>query len=224
MTGMIGIVADHSARYTWFSQCLEALERPEGSVVEWRTGANRGAMRTALAQECLDRDLDWLFFVDDDQAFHSRTLERLLAHNQPVVSALIVQRKWPFLPTAYAERRNGRFHPLDLKSVGSNNLVHVAGVGTGGLLVQAEVLLGIDPPWFVYTDELGEDLYFCDKLAEAGIPIYVDTGCRMGHIAPAAVFPQWNEANGIWEAEFKYADGTSMYVAMDHGPSFGEGE
>lgn len=208
MTGMIGIIGDHAARYTWFSQCLAALEKPEGTVVEWRVGANRGAMRNELAHACLDQGCDWIFFIDDDQAFHRGVLNRLLAHEQPVVSGLIVGRKAPFLPTAYADKMGGRYRPLDLRSVGGNNLVAVAAVGTGGLLVRSEALRQLDPSvhWFYYSEALGEDLYFCERLTDAGVQIVVDTGCRIGHIAPAAVFPTFN---GEWGVQFQFADGTT---------------
>jgi GT2 family glycosyltransferase len=208
VAGLIGIIGDHAARYTWFSQCLAALEKPEGTVVEWRVGANRGAMRDELAHACLDQGHDWIFFIDDDQAFHRGVLNRLLAHEQPVVSGLIVGRKAPFLPTAYADKVEGRYRPLDLRSVGANNLVVVAAAGTGGLLVRSEALLKLKhgEPWFVYSEALGEDLFFCERLTEAGVRILVDTGCRIGHIAPAAVFPTFDDE---WGVQFQFADGTT---------------
>ena len=211
---MIGIVADYAARYSWFNQCLGDLEKPEGTIIEWRMGANRGVSRNALAQACLEKGCDWLFFVDDDHAFPPATLTRLLAHNQPVVSALILQRGSPFLPTAYASKVEGQFQPLDLRSVGHNNLVAVRGCGTGALLVRRHVLKQLDDPWFVFSESYGEDLYFSDRLAEASIPILVDTGCRMGHIAPAAVFPFWDGAD--WKKKFMYSDGTSIHTDLDH--------
>lgn len=215
MAGMVGVIADYAARYSWFSQCLASMEKPEGTIIDWRMGANRGSLRNALAQSCLDQDCDWLFFVDDDQAFPTGTLKRLLSHNQPVVSALIVQRSAPFLPTAYAGRDpDGLYQTLDLRSVGHNNLVRVAATGTGGLLVRAEVLRQLGPPWFVYSEEWGEDLFFANRLAEQEIPVILDTGCRMGHIAPAAVFPAWD--GNQWLADFKYADGTSVAIPMNH--------
>jgi hypothetical protein len=215
MSGMVGLIADYSGRYTWFSQCLADLDTPPDTKIEWRMGANRGAMRNALAQACLDQERDWLFFVDDDQAFPTGTLMRLLAHDQPVVSALIVQRAAPFLPTAYAGRdEDGNYQTLDLRSVGSNNLVLVAATGTGGLLVRAEVLRELGSPWFVYSEDFGEDLFFATRLEEAGIPMLLDTGCRMGHIAPAAVFPV-PEGNG-WRLQFTYSDGTTVPMALDH--------
>ena len=40
----------------------------------------------------------------------------------------------------------------------------------------------------------------------------VDTGCRMGHIAPAAVFPFWDGEQ--WVLHFTYADGTVVPMMM----------
>jgi len=212
--GMVGVISDYAGRYSWFSQCLADLVKPDGTKIEWRMGANRGAMRNALAQACLDQGRDWLLFIDDDQCFETGVLTRLLSHNQPVVSALIVQRAAPFLPTAYADRVDGLYRNLDLRSVGHNNLVQVAATGTGGLLVRAEVLRKLGDPWFVYSEDFGEDLFFAGRLEEAGIPMLVDTGCRMGHIAPAAVFPTWDGTQ--WVAEFKYSDGTTVFSPMNH--------
>lgn len=216
MGGMIGVIADHAARYTWFTESLTAL-KPKNTEIRYRVGANRGVSRDSLARECLDEDFDWIFFVDDDQTFPDDVLVRLLSHEQPVVSALIVQRGAPFLPTAYAGFENGKFSPLDLNSVGHDNLVACEGIGTGGLLVRYEVLRQLDDgrPWFLYSEEFGEDLYFSRRLAEVGIRRLVDTGCRIGHILPAAVFPT-DGPRDEWRVGIQLADGTKTTIEMDH--------
>jgi len=216
MPGMIGVISDHAARYTWFSQSLHAVAEQHDATVEWRIGANRGTNRDALARACLDQDCDWLFFVDDDQAFPADTIAKLLRHHLPVVSALIVQRAKPFLPTVYATQHHNEFQPLDLASVGSQSLVRCAGVGSGGLLVRSDVFRQLDDgrPWFLYTEAYGEDLYFSDRCHEAGIEMFVDTDCRVGHIIPAAVFPTWVE--GRWVLGIQLADGTGTAIELNH--------
>jgi len=216
MSGMIGIISDHSARYTWFQQSLEGLIRPEGTVTEWRVGSNRGVCREQLARACVDRDCDWLFFVDDDQVFQPDALCRMLAWEQPVVSALILQRGAPFLPTIYKTKQDDRFYPLDLQSVGDNQLVTCAGVGTGGLLIRGDVLRKLDDgrPWFVYDEKFGEDLYFSNRCNEAGIQMLVDTGCRMGHLIPAVVVASW--FGDRWGVGIQLADGTATAIEMQH--------
>lgn len=217
MSGLIGVISDHAARYTWFSQSLAALSYDADiTTIEWRVGANRGTSRNALAQACLDQELDWLFMVDDDQVFQPDALTRLLSHEQPVVSALIVQRGAPFLPTAYATFQECEFQPLDMRSVGHDNLVQVAGVGSGGILVRAHVLgaLNTGEPWFLYTEQFGEDLYFSQRCLEAEIPMFVDTGCRMGHLIPAAVVPAW--LGDRWGTGIQLADGTSTAIELKY--------
>ena len=76
MTGMIGVISDHAARYTWFSQCLaDSPSRQDLTTIEWRVGANRGTSRDSLARACLDQGCDWLFIVDDDQVFQPDALQ-----------------------------------------------------------------------------------------------------------------------------------------------------
>jgi hypothetical protein len=211
---MIGVISDHAARYTWFSQSLAEMDKPDNSVVEWRVGANRGESRNSLVRSCLARGYRWLFFVDDDQVFQPDVLNRLSKHKQPVVSALIMQRASPFLPTSYATFQECEFQPLDLNSVGHDNLVQVAGVGSGGLLVRREVFEQLEEPWFVYTENFGEDLFFSQRCFEAEVPMFVDTGCRMGHLIPAAVIPAW--LGSRWGVGIQLADGTSTAIEMQH--------
>lgn len=215
MTGMIGVISDHAARYTWFSESLADLLYEEDATIEWRVGANRGASRDSLARACLDQGCDWLFMIDDDQAFRQDVVTQLLSHGHPVVSALILQRADPFLPTAYATHVDGKFSPLDLQSI-RPGLVKVAGVGTGALLVRAEVFKQLDDgrPWFLYTEEYGEDLYFSNRCEEAGIQMLVDTGCPVGHLIPAAVTPAW--VGHEWKLGIQLADGTFTSIRLPH--------
>jgi len=50
-----------------------------------------------------------------------------------------------------------------------------------------------DPPWFIHTTKQSEDLYFCDRVVEAGIPLFVDLDARLGHLAVFNIFPVYDE-------------------------------
>ena len=48
----------------------------------------------------------------------------------------------------------------------------------------------------------GEDMSFCARAVEAGFPLYVDLGARMGHISTYSVWPMhqdghWTSGIGI---------------------------
>ena len=36
-------------------------------------------------------------------------------------------------------------------------------------------------PWFIYTLEMGEDVYFCRKAQNAGYELFLDTDIICGH-------------------------------------------
>lgn len=220
MSGTIGLAVDLSARYSQFWDCLERLQRPVNTKVVMQFGSDRSVSRNAIVKRSLDIGSEWILFLDDDHGFRGDLLKMLIAVEQPVVGALYLQRGAPFMPVAYAEKDENGFWPLDLRNHGSNELVQVRGLGTGGMLIRSEVFRQIESPWFIHTTEKSEDLYFCDKLHEAGIPLYVHTGARMGHIAPALVWPEFDEGEdgqeGIgWCAGIAYAMSGSVVVPID---------
>lgn len=211
---MVAIPRDYSGRYSWFDASINDLDLPEGSSIKTFYGHRIGSVRNELVEAFLQGDWQYLFFVDDDEVIPADAVRRLLGHRCLVVSGLCLQRSKPFLPTAYVTMTNGKYQPLDLQSIGGDRLVPCAGLGTGALLVHRDVFLKIDPPWFKYSEELGEDLYFSRLCAKAGIAMYLDTGCRVGHIIPAAIVPAMHE--GRWLMGLQLAEGTTTAIELEH--------
>jgi hypothetical protein len=136
----------------------------------WLPQVRHDTVAAALHAEC-----DWLLFLDSDMRFPADTLEQLLARNEPVVAANYTARKAPFAPVAV--RTPGERAYTDYQSSG---LEAVAQIGMGVMLVQADVVRRIPPPWFMvgwHTDVgayTGEDAYFCQQLTKAGATIWLD--------------------------------------------------
>jgi len=213
MSGSIGVITDSLARYTNFYQCLTQIQSPVNTQLDFRVGADRGRSRNLLVQASLDRGSEWILFLDDDHTFSPTILTTLLGKNQPVVASLYLQRTDPFLPIAYASKGDdGNYWPLDLNSCPEHGLVSVVGAGTGGMLIRSEVFHELPAPWFVHTTQQSEDLFFCDRLVEEGIPLFVDLDARLGHVAPFSIFPDWNDGTG-WAAGISVSP--SMKVLLD---------
>lgn len=213
MSGTIGLIADASSRYTVFHQCFTMLRSPVNTAVDWRIGADRGRSRNRIVEAALERGSEWVFFLDDDHTFSPDILSTLLSREQPVVASLYLQRTDPFLPIAYVSKdEEGNYWPLDLSQCPADGLVTVVGAGTGGMLIRSEVFYEMEGPWFVHTTEQSEDLYFCDRLAELGIPLYVDLEARLGHVAPFSIYPAHEDGAG-WVAGI--AVSPSMKVLLD---------
>lgn len=191
---------------------MVGLRHPVNTAVDFRIGADRGRSRNSLVEASLERGSEWILFLDDDHVFSPDLLFQLLSHEQPVVAGLYLQRSDPFLPIAYTEKREDSYWPLDLSLLPKDpGLIPVVGAGTGGMLIRSEIFYDLEPPWFIHTTQQSEDLFFCDRVVEAGFPIFVDLKAPLGHIAVTTVFPSFEEDIG-WAAGLSVSP--SMHVAM----------
>lgn len=171
--------------------------------------------------------------VFDDDCFPPfdlvpRLLTRCFDEGHAFVAAAGVMRNYPFTTTAarsYAEgvtatynKASGKleslsgFHWLDELP---QELTRVDFCGVPAAIIHRRCFDQVTAPWFGDLDELGvritHDVYFCNKLKAAGIPVYVDGTLRCGHLLDASVCtfenrellrqtvkPQFAEAGASW--------------------------
>lgn len=146
-----------------------------------------GSVLAEARQECIKRAIEagaeWIFSVDSDMRFPVNAIEGMMAHDLPVVAANCAKRKRPIGPTA--RRRNAALHEdRESEAVFPDENVtgveQVETVGFGVILIKAEVFKQIEWPWFIQPwhdhaqRHVGEDIAFCMRCREAGIPIYID--------------------------------------------------
>lgn len=136
-------------------------------------GQHTAELRTSLALDALEAEGTHALFLAPDLRFPRTLLLDLLAHRQPVVGATYVTRSTPCEPTAVS--RGG---PLWIAPE-MNGLSSVQVLGLGCMLVDLDVLRALPTPWFVpgvtrRGEYLGEEVYFCGKLQEAGLTVYAD--------------------------------------------------
>lgn len=137
--------------------------------------------RNKLCRTALENDATHIIFIDSDQRFPKDLFERLIAHDKPVVAANISKRVRPVAPTA---RREVPHDPSRTETVWPDKhvtgLEQVAIAGTGIMCIKAEALMATEYPWFaqpwVPSQQafVGEDLYFCGRLKQAGQDVFID--------------------------------------------------
>jgi len=130
------------------------------------------------------KSLKWIFFFDSDILVPSDAVLRLLSFQLPMVSAMYYSKaeNW----CAYSRDAGGSYHPI--KSW-TGTLLSVDAVGMGCCLIDKRIFEKLSPPWFNWTlgkenPGFSEDIYFCQKVKQAGFPIFVDTTIQVGHIEP----------------------------------------
>lgn len=171
--------------------------------IDRRNGANLSPGRNWVAATFLaETEADWLLFLDADMVFEPDLLDRLVEAadplERPVVSGLYFGRSedgTPF-PQMYAlveaAERPGEVISARFEDY-PKGLVEVFGAGAGCMLIHRRVLelmreRAADPvfPWFQETSAINgrytsEDLTFCHRVRELGLPVYVDTRIVCGH-------------------------------------------
>lgn len=206
MSGLIGVIAQETARYSIFAASLTGLKTPPDTEVKWIFGHSIADNTNQLVEAMLLRGDDWLWILGDDHSFSPNMLNRLLAQDVDVIVPLCLMRTPPYGPVIFsgynAYPEDMRRIPVDLNQHPDGGLIEVHSAGSGGMLIRRNVFDKVEAPrrepgtarcWFeagqVGPHVLGEDVHFCDKARHAGVKIHCDLDVVLGHCVSGAVWP-----------------------------------
>jgi hypothetical protein len=157
--------------------------------------------RETLVQQALDVGATHIMWIDSDMGFPKDTVERLLAHNKPVVAGNYATRRTPFKTVAYKRILDWRSYLVHDKN--AKGLTEVEGIGMGCMLERTDVYKVLPKPWFALEyqaksdDHMGEDMYHCRALKAAGYTVYVDNelSTKLQHVGSFAYTTDLVEPN-----------------------------
>lgn len=146
-------------------------------------------MRNMAAEVCLDQELDYLLFIDDDVLLPIDGLAKLLALDADIAAGDVLIRGYPFdhMLFKYIGKDNTKLLPMS-KVPHKLGPIKVDAVGFSFTLIKVSLLKKVFKPFFITGPTNTEDIYFCLK-AKKLVPsctIMADTSIRCGHIL-------WNE-------------------------------
>lgn len=133
--------------------------------------------RDQLAEMALQAESTHILWLDSDMMFSPDTVQRLLAHDVPIVAGNYVTRQYPHKTVAYTQMHNWRSYVIN---DGRKDVISVAAVGMGCMLVNTDVIKKMSMPRFQTTyiaetqDHMGEDFYFCHQAKKLGYDILID--------------------------------------------------
>ncbi len=146
-------------------------------------GFNTAENRGYLMAQGVKKDADYIMCVDDDMIYEEDTIDRLVEHDKDIVGGAYNIRRDVEKGKQVIEYLDGEDednHPLG--SFKCNAL------GTGLLMIKADVFKKIPQPWFGYkwndngSVKMSTDWFFCEKAREHGYEIWCDTSITAGHI------------------------------------------
>jgi hypothetical protein len=138
--------------------------------------------RDQLADMAMEADSTHILWLDSDMMFPPDTVQRLLAHAVPIVAGNYVTRQYPHKTVAYKQLHDWRSYVVN---TGHQDLIKVAAVGMGCMLVHTDVIRAMHRPRFQTTwiaetnDHMGEDFYFCQEAQKLGYDVWIDDQLSM---------------------------------------------
>lgn len=229
------MIAQDTARFSMFGASVTGLEVPEDTQIKWVIGHSIAASMNDLVRALYQAEADWLFILGDDHVFAPNLLMRLLEHEKDIVVPICLTRLPPYKPVVFTEFVEDTMYRrrLDLDQQPGGGLIPIHSAGTAGMVVRREVFDTLEEPWFEFgmisSEQIGEDVYFCDKARDAGFDLYCDLDTPLGHITSSIVWPV-RQPQG-WTYGFTMTGGLKLTMppgsweeadrAADHGLALG---
>jgi len=215
---MVAVPSSGLTRYITFEMSVEGVFVPRHSTYARPSSSSPAWNRNEMIRRAKP-EISHFFFVDDDHMFDQELIMKLLAHKLEIVCCLTLLSKPHFWPVLFADevKVNGK---TKWQSVPWTELDHKTGLygpvwaaAGAGILVAKTLTDRIPDPWFALgqysKDECHEDMYFYDRVREAGVPIYVDVEAVLGHTAPCTAMPVRGD-DGLWRVQLVWENGETV--------------
>lgn len=139
--------------------------------------------RNMLSKHAIENGYDYILWVDADVIVPKDTIEKFIKSGKEIIAGL------------YSYKVLTRNEVVCLKKVGDRygnykadkicelkEILEVDAFGFGCVFMSVDVLKHLTEPYFVFKNDLGEDIYFCEKAKKAGYKLYADPTVLCGHI------------------------------------------
>jgi GT2 family glycosyltransferase len=191
---------------------IPAMQKTPGVELVWEnpsvTWANPiSSNRNKIVKRFLETDCDYLLMIDDDVVPYHNPCELVFAGgNTDVIGcpALVRASGQTIVWTAYIPHSDGiGYSAVDLDSFDDMfDLLEVAIVGTGCILIKRAVLEKVREPFHSEFDEdgiqtYGTDFAFCRRATKAGFHVYTTVHRRCEHFKTVGLndFDAWDSIN-----------------------------
>jgi hypothetical protein len=188
---MIGIASSGRLCPIDWAVAMATQVYPVNTNLTWVhvVGAAIDAARERVVQEAKERKVKYLWFVDDDTVppkNAARHLMYLLDQNGPpfgkvmVAGGIYCVKQDPPTPNVFMGPGEGPFWNWKV-----GDTFKCWGMGTGCMMINTQVFDHIEPPYFKTTSDDGfsqtDDLYFCQKVHDAGFEVMAHGGILCPH-------------------------------------------
>lgn len=149
-----------------------------------QTSCDLVANRNYLVLQAQSQLTSHILFIDSDMVFEADMLTKLLAHHKEIIGVVANYKRLPLRSAikVLAEDGSNGGTPDSIPT----ELFKCYALG-GIFLVDMEVFMKIDQPWFKFEHEgpickTGEDVWFCEQAHKKGIEVWCDPTIKVKHL------------------------------------------
>jgi hypothetical protein len=189
---------DYARMLTWTTSTMPGLDFQQIFCVATEVVVARARILRAVLE---DGGFSHLLWLDTDMRFPKDTLVRWLPMGAPMLCANYTRKKSPHDPVAWKPGLTDYLYT----ERDSHGLERAGACGMGVCLMNLDELKGLKEPYFMLPFNpatrkyMGEDVYFCQKVTEMGLPVMVDHDLskEVAHIGDV----EFSYEHALWQRE-----------------------
>lgn len=193
---LIAIPTNDYIHYEFMECLIKLVEKLKDDGIDFDVAMQGGTLvyvaRDKLAFKAIDEGYTHVLWFDADMIFTEDILDDLLFAGKSFVSAIYHGRRAPHLSCIFDQI----YPDIIMYEEYPSNTFKIAGCGFGCVLIATDILKAVRLKFgtcFFPTRELGEDLAFCQRVAECGYEMYAEP-IKLGHIGHIKVYPDYRES------------------------------
>ena len=179
-----------------FAESLLNLHKPDGTKVCFKGNSLVYDSRNILSLTAIENNFEVVMWLYSDMIVPPDTIEKFAAYcaeGKEMVTGLYVRRRPPVKPVIYDQldepgrdadgKLTSRLHAFE--DYPRNDLFRVEACGFGCVMTKVDLLKRVWEkfgPAFAPYPWAGEDISFCFRVKQLGVPIYCDSSVSCGHV------------------------------------------
>ena len=172
-----------------FCQSLSVLNKYEECAIAFQMGSLIYTSRNNLATMAIQKEMDYVLWLDSDMIFSPDVLKKLLEDRDKgdIITGIYYRRVQPFKPVLFSK--------LDIDDSGcdwvgyddypEDEVFEIEGCGFGCVLTPVSAFVDVMAKFgdmFAPIGGVGEDLSFCWRAKQCGYKIVADPKIQCGHV------------------------------------------
>jgi glycosyltransferase involved in cell wall biosynthesis len=220
---LVAVPTLEMARRADFYSHMDLIDVPANvEVLKQRMhGQSPAKGRNLAIERAQENACTHILFIDDDVYPPFNIIEKLLAHDKDIVTALYLARHYPHRPYLFCRENPDGSHIWKHLHPDETGLIEVTNAGLGACLIKMSVFDKLEKPYVrlgeLEADNWCDDIGLFNRCRKVGFKLYADLDCFCGHAAGVVIFPE--RRDGKWWTTYYTTSGEGRALIAQPEPN-----